>query len=92
MSLSLIFFIVIHIFALAFFMEALRRIHQRTKEYPLEDTSETIPFGLVRLRHVVFLYILIYLAWLLISFWLYFQWMDGGVSFLSSPSDTILNL
>ena len=58
MSVSLIIFIVLHLLAFVFFIEALRRISHRNKEYPLEETSRTLPFGFFKLRYVVILYII----------------------------------
>lgn len=93
MPTRLLFFIILHVLALAYFLETLRRVRQRAKEYPLEDTRVTMPFGMVRLRHVVTLYILIYLGWVLFSLWLYFFWMEGGSAFPEAqPAETILNL
>ena len=91
MSISLIFFIVIQVLALAYFLEVMRRIRQRVKEYPLEDSPETLPFGFVKLRHVILFYVLLYLIWVLLSFWLYFRWMAGEGSLPNSP-ETLLNL
>ena len=89
MSITLIIFIALQILAFAYFLEVIRRIRQRVKEYPLEDSSETLPFGFVRLRHVIFIYIVLYLFWVLLSFWLYFIWVNVGNASLPTPVETL---
>ena len=71
MSISLIIFIIIHLITLAFFVETLRRVFKRVQEYPLEENSQTLPFGSVRLRHIITLYIIGYIIWVAFSIWLY---------------------
>lgn len=93
MSFSLILFIIIHVVAVVFFLEALRRIRQRAHEYPITDSSATLPFGLIRLRHMVVLYIIGYLAWFIFSFWLYFGWLAQTSGEKTLPKEeVILNL
>ena len=77
MSVSFIIFIIIHVAILVFFVEVLRRTAIRAREYPLEDTRETLPFGFIRLRYVVILYILTYIAWIIFSFWLYSVFLEN---------------
>ena len=76
MSASFIIFIVIHVCILGFFVESLRRITKRAHEYPLEETPETLPFGFLRLRHIVIVYVIVYLLWILFSIWLYFVFVE----------------
>lgn len=95
MTFSLIFFIIIHILVLVYLIETLRRTASRSREYPLEENPDTLPFGFLRLWHVVFLYVVAYLIWVVLSVWLYFVYIDP--SFLSGSgtvkeSDLILNL
>ena len=71
MSISLIIFIIIHFGVLAFVVELLRRLAMRNREYPLEENRETLPFGFLRLRHVVVMFIIGYLLWVVFSLWLY---------------------
>ena len=94
MSFSFIFFIIVHVLALAYFLEAMRRVRQRSKEYPLHESADTLPFRWVRLRHIVILYGLVYVAWVLVSLWLYFGWLQGGTAenLPPPPNQTILNL
>lgn len=95
MSASLVIFIIIHVFALGYLIESLRRIAKRAREYPLEETRETLPFGFLRLRHVVILYLAFYAAWVLVSIWLYFVFIDMSLipTMQSTPSSNIqLNL
>lgn len=91
MSITFIIFIVLQILAFAYFLEVMRRLRQRTREYPLKDTSETLPFGFVRLSHIVLIYITLYLLWVLLSFWLYFNWLNVSAA-LSTPTAETLNL
>ena len=71
MSISFIIFIVIHLLVFVYVAEMLRRIAHRHNEYPLSETKSTVPFGFLRLRYVIFLLILTYVAWVLFSIWLY---------------------
>ena len=71
MSISLIIFIIIHLGVLVFVVELFRRMAMRAREDPLEETRETLPFGFLRLRHVVVMFIIGYLLWVIFSFWLY---------------------
>ncbi len=66
----------------------------RVKEYPLDEKPETLPFGFVRLRHIIVLYILSYIAWVIFSVWLYNIFVDSSffTSPGSSPNSSILNL
>ena len=95
MSVSFIIFIVIQIVTLAYFVESLRRTAIRVREYPLEETHETLPFRGVRLRHIIILYIVCYLAWVGLSFWLYITFVDPSLLSFSEtniPSNVILDL
>lgn len=93
MSIVFILFIVLHVLALAYFLEVMRRLRHRAREYPLTETKETIPFGRVRLRHLVILYGLLYVLWMVLSLVFYFQWVSG-TSLPVSPEipSTFLNL
>lgn len=71
MSISLIIFIIIHLFVLSFVAEMMRRLAMRHREYPLDETRETMPFGFLRLRYIVTLFIITYILWVGFSFWLY---------------------
>jgi hypothetical protein len=76
-------------------VESLRRTAARDREYPMDETHETLPFGFVRLRHIIVLYILVYIAWIIFSIWLYSVFT--GTSFfdpnkVSSPGNLILDL
>ncbi len=71
MSASLIIFIIIHLGVFAFTVEMLRRLALRHREYPLDESRETLPFGFLKLRHVVVMFIITYVAWVIFSFWLY---------------------
>lgn len=87
MSVNFIIFIIINLAVLAFFIESLRRISQRAREYPLEETHESLPFGFLRLRHIVIVYILMYFAWVGFSIWLYTIFIDP--SFFSGFSGSL---
>jgi hypothetical protein len=76
MTFRLILFIIIQLAALIFFIEMLRRVSKRVNEYDLEDNPKTLPFGFIRLKHIVVLYIFSYLIWVLFSFLLYFIFID----------------
>ena len=71
MPLSLIFFIILHLSIFAYMVELLRRLAYRNREYPLDESKETLPFGFFRLRHMVLLLILSYVVWVIFSLWLY---------------------
>lgn len=95
MSVSLIIFIIIHLIVFAFFAESLRRTAERAREYPLDETSQSLPFGFIRLRHIVIFYILTYIAWIIFSVWLYSVFVgDFSFSFkgIRAPNNNILNL
>ena len=79
MSVSLVIFIIIHIIVLAYFVESLRRTAFRVREYPLEETHETLPFRGLRLRHIIILYILVYITWIIFSIWLYLTFVDPNL-------------
>ncbi len=81
MSTTLILFIIIHLSTLIYFVELLRRIFIRTREYELKETRYTLPFGFLRLSHVVILYVLSYAAWVIVSVLLY-------VYFINPPLDS----
>lgn len=78
MPAKLIIFILVHVAALIYFIEMLRRVAKRAKEYDLKDTSRTLPFGFVRLRYIVILYILAYLVWVIASIFLYLFFIHSG--------------
>lgn len=80
MSAQLATFILIHLIVLVFFIETLRRVSKRTNEYKLKDTRETIPFGFIRLRHLVIFYVLGYMLWLVVSILLYLTFIDSSTS------------
>ncbi len=96
MSVSFIIFIIIEIVILVYFVETLRRTAIRVREYPLEETHETLPFRGVRLKHIIIIYIIAYLAWVGLSIWLYITFIDptllseSGVT--SAPRNVILDL
>jgi len=71
MSISYIIFIIIHLFVFSFVVEMLRRLAMRHREYPLDETRETLPFGFLRLRHIVILFLAGYIIWVVFSLWLY---------------------
>ena len=77
MSISLIIFIIIHLIVLAFFVETVRRVLLRMREYPLEETPETLPFRSLRLKHILILYVLAYILWIASSLWLYHLFLGG---------------
>lgn len=81
MSFRLILFIIIQLAALFFFIEMLRRIVKRVNEYHLVDTRQTLPFGFLRLRHVIILYIIFYLLWVVFSAILYVTFIDTTSSY-----------
>jgi len=97
MTFKLVLFILVELTALIYFIEVLRRVSKRAREYELKDTKDTIPFGFVRLRHIVIIYIVTYLVWLVFSFVLYFYFIGGGITRLeigkpSRSTDVILDL
>lgn len=50
----------------------------RVREYPLDEKPETMPFGFMRLRYVIVLYVLTYIAWVIFSFWLFNTFTDSS--------------
>ncbi len=83
MTFRLIIFIIIQLAAIIYFIEMLRRVSKRVNEYGLKDTKETLPFSFIRLKHVVILYIISYLIWLVFSIFLYWVFINPHpVSFL----------
>ena len=92
MPIRLIIFIILHLAALIYFIEMLRRIVKRTKEYDLKDTSQRLPFGFVRLRYVVILYIAAYLVWVIVSIALYLFFIDTNSSFGGRETEMIRNV
>lgn len=93
MTFSLVFFIIIHALAFIYFLEIMRRVRQRTHEYPLKESVSTLPFGFIRLRHLIVLYTLFYIVWILVSLWFYVQWLrPGSIPDAPPPPETILNL
>ncbi|MDH5596715.1 MAG: hypothetical protein OEY44_01315 [Candidatus Peregrinibacteria bacterium] len=77
MSISFITFIVIHVLVFAYMVEMLRRIARRHREYPLDESKETLPFGFLSLRYIIILFIMVYVAWFLFSIWLYTYFIEG---------------
>lgn len=77
MSAKLVIFIIVQMGALIYFIEMMRRVAKRAKEYDLKDTRETLPFGFVRLRYIVILYIATYLIWVIASILLYIFFIDA---------------
>ena len=77
MSISFIIFIIIHFGVFAFTVEMLRRLAYRHREYPLDENRETLPFGFLRLRHIVVMFIIGYVIWVLFSLWLYNLFIGG---------------
>lgn len=71
MSISIIIFIIIHLFVLSFVVEMMRRLAMRHREYPLDENRETLPFGFLRLKYVVTLFLAGYIFWVVFSIWLY---------------------
>lgn len=71
MSISLIIFIIIHLGVFAFTVEMLRRIAVRHREYPMDENKETLPFGFLKLGHIVVMFIIGYFVWVIFSLWLY---------------------
>ncbi len=96
MSVSFIIFIIIQVVVLAYFVESLRRIAVRVREYPLEETHETLPFRGVRLKHIIIFYIIVYLIWVGFSIWLYIIFIDPALlsesGEISTPRNVILDL
>ncbi len=96
MSVSFIIFIIIQIVTFAYFVESLRRTAIRVREYPLEETHETLPFRSLRLKHVIILYIIAYLVWVGFSIWLYIIFIDPTLisesGATSAPRNVILDL
>lgn len=92
MSFELILFVLIHLGALIYLVETLRRVIKRSREYELAENATTLPFGMVKLRYVVVLYILTYVLWVLGSLVLYFLFVHGGSSPSSSSISNSLNL
>jgi uncharacterized ion transporter superfamily protein YfcC len=88
MSFRLILFIIIQIAGLIFFIENLRRVSKRSAEYRLEENRSTLPFGFVRLRHIVILYVIIYVLWVIFSVFLYSYFIDPSSSLYFNPSNT----
>ena len=93
MSISLIIFISIHLLVFAYVVEMLRKIAHRHREYPLDETRETLPFGFLHLRYLIILLILTYVAWIIFTIWLY-GYFVGDLFGVSSGgfNDAILNL
>ncbi|MBI5422166.1 hypothetical protein HZA44_03455 [Candidatus Peregrinibacteria bacterium] len=83
MSTTLILFITIHLVALTYFFEHLRRVYIRSREYELKEDRFSLPFGFIRLRHVIALYIFCYLLWVTGSIILYRYFIDPS----SIPSE-----
>ena len=91
MSLSLIIFIGIHIVVFAYAVEMLRRVAHRHREYPLDETRDTLPFGFLKLRYVIILLLITYAIWVIFSIWLY-EYFVGDLLGLSSSLGNDVNL
>ena len=85
MSTKLILFITIHLGALIYFVELMRRILLRSREYDLKESRTTLPFGLIRLRHIIILYILTYIIWIIGSLFLYYYFIDPPQAITNEP-------
>jgi len=74
-------------------VELLRRVAHRHKEYPLDETKETLPFGFLKLRYVILIFIIIYIAWVIFFFLLY-GIFTGGIfgGSVDAFDNSILNL
>ncbi len=81
MPAKFIIFILIQLIVFVFFIETLRRVSTRANEYKLKDTKETLPFGFVRLRHMVILYIMGYILWVVVSIFLYLIFIGTSTNF-----------
>ena len=88
----LILFIIIQLAALVYFVEMLRRVAKRAKEYDLKDTSRTLPFGFVRLRYVVILYVASYLLWVVVSILLYALFIHSGPTPFGGESEIMRSI
>jgi len=89
MSTQLILFITIQVSALIYFVEMLRRVWVRSREYELKENPSTMPFGFIRLRYIIILYIISYVLWLIGSFFLYIYFVQSTPS--GAPGETIRN-
>ena len=88
MSFRLILFIIIQIAGLIFFIENLRRVSKRSAEYRLEEDRHTLPFGFIRLRHIVILYVVSYIIWIIFSVFMYLYFIDPSSSLYFNPNNT----
>ena len=86
MSTTLILFITIHLVALTYFFEHLRRVYVRSREYELKEDRSTLPFGFIRLRHIIALYVFCYLLWVAGSLVLYGYFIDPSSLPAESPA------
>ena len=93
MSFSFIIFIIIQLIALAYVIEMMRRIIQRAGEYPMEETARSLPFTFLRLRHVIIIFFVSYAAWIILSIWVYYIFVqEPSVTNVITPSSNSLNL
>ena len=79
MPIRFIIFLIIHVVVLAYLIELLRRTSARVYEHPLEDDEHTIPFGFLKLRYVIALFMMFYVFWVLFSIWLYSVFIDPNL-------------
>ena len=79
MTAKLILFFIIHLAALVYFVEMLRRMAIKSREYELKENRQSMPFGFIRLRHIVLLYVFCYLAWIVGSVFLYLYFIEGSL-------------
>jgi len=91
MSFTIILFIIVHLVALIYFVEVLRRVFKKAREYTLKDTPVTLPFGFIRLRHVAILYVLSYLIWVVASILLYLYFIEPSGFSLGGSSGSVSN-
>lgn len=80
MTFSFGLFITFHVLVLIFVVESLRRIWRHKRELNLAEDPRTLPFGFVRLRHVIILYIVAYVAWVVLTIWLYMLFIQSPPS------------
>lgn len=86
MSTTLILFITIHLVALTYFFEHLRRVYIRSREYDLKEDHFSLPFGFIRLRHVIALYVFCYILWITGSLILYNYFIDPSSISAEAPA------
>lgn len=78
MTFSLGLFITFHIFVLIFVVESLRRVWQHKHQLNMPENPRALPFGFLRLRHVIIFFIMAYIGWVFFSIWLYVIFIQGA--------------